>query len=109
VDRIVERFLALGLRHDRHVDGFVDAVWDAERTRWLAAQLEACETLARRPPERVEKTLGFVTHPTWQAYVATYIDAFRVCRAYVDGHDERFGRLLREPLVPGNLASTLES
>lgn len=56
-----------------------------------------------RPPERVEKTLGFVTHPTWQAYVATYVDGYRVCRAYVNGNDERFGRLLREPVLPGDL------
>jgi hypothetical protein len=58
-----------------------------------------------RPPEQVDKTLSFVTHPTWQAYVATYIDGYRVCGAYVDGDDERFGRLLREPVLPGDLVA----
>ena len=37
--------------------------------------------------------------------MATYVDGYRVCRAYVNGDDERFGRLLREPVLPGDLVT----
>jgi hypothetical protein len=60
----------------------------------------------QRPREHVEKTLGFIGHPTWRAYVATYVDGYRVCHAYVDGDDDRFARLVCEPLLPADLAAT---
>ena len=57
-----------------------------------------------RPRENVDQSLSFITDPTWRAYVSTYVDGYRVCRAYVGGDDERFARLLREPVLPSDLA-----
>lgn len=59
----------------------------------------------QRPAEHVDKSLAFIGHPTWRAYVATYVDGYRVARAYVAGDDARFSRLLREPLLPADLVA----
>jgi hypothetical protein len=80
--------------HLLHVDGASpdDAVAYAERFGLL-------------PRNRAEKLVQFQTDPTWRAYVFCYIDGLRLCRSYVDGRPERFGRLLTEALVPQDLVA----
>lgn len=54
---------------------------------------------------RADKAVEFLADPTWRAYVFCYIDGFELCRRWVDGHPERFARLLNEQLVPADLAA----
>ena len=54
--------------------------------------------------ERAEKSVSFLLDPTWRAYVTCYVEGFRLCRAFVDGHPERFSRLISEQLVPEDLS-----
>ena len=71
-----------------------------------ASDEEAIEYLMRwalRSRRHAEKSLSFVQDPTWRAYVATYSDGRRVCKAYVDGDLGRFRRLLTEQLIPADL------
>jgi hypothetical protein len=73
-----------------------------------ASDEEAIEYVMRwglRSRLHAEKTLSFVKDPTWRAYVATYSDGRRVCKAFVDGDLGRFRRLLNEQLVPADLVA----
>ena len=81
--------------HDEHRD--VDDVV-AFLQRW---QLTS-ETRARQ-------SLRFLSSPLWRAYTSTYVEGYRLLRAWLDARPaevtltERFGRLLDEPLVPSAL------
>ena len=55
------------------------------------------------PRNRAEKAVQFLTDPTWRAYVHCYADGLRLCRSWVGGDPERFGRLLTEQLTPQDL------
>jgi hypothetical protein len=81
--------------HDEHRD--VDDVV-AFLQRWLLVN----ETRARQ-------MLRFLSSPLWRAYTSTYVEGYRLLRAWLDdrpagvGLTERFGRLLDEPLIPSAL------
>ena len=81
--------------HDEHRD--VDEVV-AFLQRWLLVD----DTRARQ-------MLRFLSSPLWRAYTSTYVEGYRLLRAWLDdrpagvGLTERFGRLLDEPLIPSAL------
>ncbi len=58
---------------------------------------------------RARQTLKFLCSPLWRAYTSTYVEGYRLLRAWLDdrpdgvGLSERFGRLLDEPLIPSAL------
>jgi hypothetical protein len=71
-----------------------------------ASDEEAVEYLMRwglRSRLHAEKGLAFVKDPTWRAYVATYSDGLRLCKAFVGGDLGRFRRLVSEQLTPADL------
>lgn len=81
--------------HDEHRD--VDEVTEFLK-RWLLID----DTRARQ-------TLRFLSSPLWRAYTSTYIEGYRLLRAWLDDRPDgvsltqRFGRLLDEPLIPSTL------
>jgi hypothetical protein len=81
--------------HDQHRD--VDEVV-AYLQRWLLVD----DTRARQ-------MLKFLCSPLWRAYTSTYVEGYRLLRAWLDDRPagvsltERFGRLLDEPLIPAAL------
>jgi hypothetical protein len=52
---------------------------------------------------RADQAMRFITDPIWRAYVSTYTDGYRICRAWVGGDPARFKRLLTEQLSPADL------
>jgi hypothetical protein len=81
--------------HDEHRD--VDEVV-AFLQRWLLVD-----------DSRARQMLRFLSSPLWRAYTSTYVEGYRLLRAWLDGappgagRTERFGRLLDEPLIPSTL------
>ncbi len=81
--------------HDEHRDA--DEVVAFLR-RWLLVN----DTRARQ-------MLRFLSSSLWRAYTSTYVEGYRLLRAWLDdrpagvGLTERFGRLLDEPLIPSAL------
>ena len=57
------------------------------------------------PRARAAKTVEFLLHPTWRAYITCYVEGLALCRRFVDGDPVRFGRLLTEQLTPADLAA----
>lgn len=60
-------------------------------------------------PERARQTLRFLSSPLWRAYTSTYVEGYRLLRAWldraetVDERGDRFEKLLDEPLIPSRL------
>jgi len=85
--------------HDEHRD--VDEVV-AYLQRWLLIN-----------DSRARQTLRFLSSPLWRAYTSTYIEGYRLLRAWLDDRPggialtERFTRLLDEPLIPSSLRAEL--
>jgi len=58
---------------------------------------------------RARQMLRFLASPLWRAYITTYVEGYRLLRAWLDGRPagvsliERFTRLLDEPLIPSAL------
>ncbi len=81
--------------HDEHRD--VDDVV-AFLQRWLLVD-----------DKRARQMLRFLSSPLWRAYTSTYVEGYRLLRAWLDDapagttRTERFGRLLDEPLIPSTL------
>jgi len=81
--------------HDEHRD--VDEV-AGYLQRWLLVD-----------DVRSRQMLKFLSSPLWRAYTSTYVEGYRLLRAWLDdrpagvGLTERFGRLLDEPLIPSSL------
>jgi hypothetical protein len=59
------------------------------------------------PTERAAKTVEFLTHPTWRAYLTCYVEGLPLCRAFVNGDPARFDRLLAEQLTPDDLQTQI--
>jgi hypothetical protein len=57
------------------------------------------------PREHAEKRLEFITHPTWRAYISSYVSGYDLCSQWVAGDTERFRRLLTEQLSTHDLAA----
>ncbi len=53
--------------------------------------------------ERAVKSIDFLTHPTWRAYIFCYTHGLPLCRGFVGGDPARFDRLLTEQFVPADL------
>jgi hypothetical protein len=85
--------------HDRGADA--DAV-SAFLQRWSLVSAE-----------RAAQQLRFLTHPLWRAYTSTYVEGFDLLSRWLDARpvdqtvDERFVRLLDEPLTPRAVATEL--
>ena len=85
--------------HDEHRDADDVAAF---LKRWLLVD----DTRARQ-------MLRFLSSPLWRAYTSTYVEGYRLLRAWLDerpdgvGMAERFGRLLDEPLIPSALRAEL--
>ncbi len=81
--------------HDEHRDADEVAAF---LRRWLLVN----DTRARQ-------MLRFLSSPLWRAYTSTYVEGYRLLRAWLDDRPagvtltERFGRLLDEPLIPSAL------
>jgi hypothetical protein len=57
--------------------------------------------LTSRP--RAEKSVEFLLHPTWRAYISCYVEGLPLCRRFVGGEPARFARLVTEQLTPQDL------
>ncbi|MGW3967455.1 DUF885 domain-containing protein [Amycolatopsis sp. NPDC005003] len=85
------------LLHDRHTDA-EDVVAFLRRTMLVT---EA----------RARHMVRFLQDPLWRAYTVTYIEGSRLVGAWLAARDpgesvaDRFARLLREPLLPAQLAA----
>jgi hypothetical protein len=108
---MVERMLALIVRllparqdaaillHDKGADP-EDVI--AYLQRWLLL-----------PEERARHMVRFLTDPLWRAYTTTYIEGARLVGEWMAARPagqsavERYGVLLREPLLPADLAAAL--
>jgi hypothetical protein len=54
-------------------------------------------------PARAAKTVDFLTDPGSRAYATAYTDGRRLCRSYIDRHEDGFRRLLSEQLTVSSL------
>jgi hypothetical protein len=85
--------------HDEHRDADEVAAY---LQRWLLIN-----------DSRARQSLRFLSSPLWRAYTSTYIEGYRLLRAWLDdrpdgvGLTERFTRLLDEPLIPSSLRAEL--
>ena len=81
--------------HDEHRDADEVAAY---LSRWLLVN-----------DERARQMLRFLSSPLWRAYTSTYVEGYRLLRAWIDDRPaqvsltERFTRLLDEPLIPSSL------
>ncbi|MDF2583699.1 MAG: hypothetical protein K0R33_2342 [Mycobacterium sp.] len=81
--------------HDEHRDADEVAAY---LSRWLLVS-----------DDRARQMLRFLSSPLWRAYTSTYVEGYRLLRAWIDDRPagvsltERFGRLLDEPLIPSSL------
>ena len=64
------------------------------------------ERWALLPRNRAEKTVEFLTDPTWRAYISCYVEGLPLCRRFVAGDPARFQRLLSEQLLPSDLVDS---
>ena len=76
-----------------------------ERGGSVADAVDYVERWLLVPRERAAKSVQFITHPTWRAYVSCYSSGYALCRRWVDGDMERFRRLLTEQLSTAALAA----
>lgn len=59
--------------------------------------------------QRASQMLRFLSHPLWRAYTSTYVEGYRLLRAWLDARPateplgERYRRLLDEPLIPAGV------
>jgi hypothetical protein len=75
-----------------HEEGADPEVVVAELSRW-----------ALLPRARAAKSVEFLLHPTWRAYITCYVEGYELCRGFVEDDPSRFSRLLNEQLVPEDL------
>jgi hypothetical protein len=64
---------------------------------------EYMERWSLLPRERIEKSIEFLTHPTWRAYVSSYSTGYELCSAYVAGDASRFRTLLTTQMTTSDL------
>jgi len=58
---------------------------------------------ALRSEKRADQSLRFISDPMWRSYSITYIEGYRLCKAFVAGDPARFKRLLTEQLTTADL------
>ncbi|MGB3770047.1 MAG: DUF885 domain-containing protein [Rhodococcus sp. (in: high G+C Gram-positive bacteria)] len=92
----------LGVRQDAAL-----LLHDEHRSQDDVAQFLTTWSLAT--PERARQMLRFLSSPLWRAYTSTYVEGYRLLRAWLDraesgeARGDRFQRLLDEPLIPSQL------
>jgi hypothetical protein len=65
------------------------------------------------PLERARQMLRFLSDPLWRAYTSTYVEGYRLLRGWLEARpaheplNERYRRLLDEPLTPGAVRAEL--
>jgi hypothetical protein len=84
--------LSVNAAHLLHVEGRPLSEVQAYVERWGLAT-----------PERVAKSVEFLTHPTWRAYASCYSAGHDLCREFVGGKLERFRMLLTESMTTSDL------
>ena len=64
---------------------------------------------------RAAQQLRFLTHPLWRAYISTYVEGFDLLSRWLHDRpadqpvEDRFVRLLDEPLTPRAVAAELRT
>ena len=123
---VAELYADLGLSYDGELgERVARAVAPLTRVRQDVALLlhdrgapveQAERHLARwalQSPERVGKTIRFLTDPLWRAYISTYVEGEALLSAWLDARPVgqpvagRFARLLDESLTPAGLRADL--
>jgi hypothetical protein len=118
----------LGLRFDGHVAERVSAAAaPLNRVRQDAAILlhdrgtdtdEVIAYLQRWSlvsADRAAQQLRFLTHPLWRAYISTYVEGYDLLSRWLGNRpadqsvEDRFVRLLDEPLTPRSVAAELRT
>jgi len=113
---IAEHLRPLGINYDVEVIAAVREAGDAlnavrGNVAWLLHEegrsIDECIAYTMRwsllPKVRAEKSIQFLTDPTWRAYISCYVEGLPLCRRFVNGDPARFDRLLTEQLVPDDL------
>ena len=65
--------------------------------------------------DRAAQQIRFLTHPLWRAYISTYVEGFDLLSRWLAARpadqpvDDRFLRLLDEPLTPRAVAGELQA
>jgi hypothetical protein len=116
--QLAELLHPLGIRYDAEVVAAVAAAGEAlSAVRGNAALIlhdrggsedDAIDELVRwalLPRDRAAKSVAFLTHPTWRAYIFCYVEGLPRCRTFVGGDPARFERLLSEQFVPADLVA----
>jgi len=119
---VAEHMHALGIRYDTEVVGAVSTAGEALggvrqnaafRLHEDGADPEVViDEVARwglLSRDRAAKSVEFLTHPTWRAYLTCYVEGLPLCRAFVNGDPARFDRLLSEQLTPDGLADQIRA
>ena len=115
---LAELLHPLGIRYDTEVVAAVASAGEAlSAVRGNAALLlhdrgrpeeEAVGELVRwglLSPDRAAKSVSFLTHPTWRAYIFCYVAGLPLCRGFMSGDPSRFKRLLTEQFIPADLTA----
>jgi hypothetical protein len=113
---VAEHLHALGIRYDTDVVGAVSVAGEALggvrqnaafRLHEDGADPEVViDEVARwglLSRDRAAKSVEFLVHPTWRAYLTCYVEGLPLCRRFVGGDPARFDRLLAEQLTPADL------
>jgi hypothetical protein len=116
--QLAELLHPLGIRYDTEVVAAVAEAGEAlSAVRGNAALIlhdrggsedDAIDELSRwalLPRDRAAKSVTFLTHPTWRAYIFCYVAGLPRCRAFVGGDPQRFERLLTEQFIPADLVA----
>ena len=115
-ETVAEHMHALGIRYDTEVVGAVSTAGEALggvrqnaafRLHEDGADPEVViDEVARwglLSRDRAAKSVEFLVHPTWRAYLTCYVEGLPLCRRFVGGDPARFDRLLAEQLTPADL------
>ncbi len=115
---VAEHLHALGVRYDADVAAACSTASEALSAlrgnvalmlhRDGASEDDAVAAFERwglLPRARAEKSVRFLTDPTWSSYISCYVEGLPLCRRYVAGDVTRFEQLLTDPLTPQELAA----
>jgi hypothetical protein len=113
---VAEHMHALGIRYDTEVVGAVSTAGEAlggvrqnaafrlhEDGADPAAVIDEVARWGLLSRDRAAKSVEFLVHPTWRAYLTCYVEGLPLCRRFVGGDPARFDRLLAEQLTPADL------
>jgi len=116
--QLAELLHPLGIRYDTEVVAAVASAGEAlsavrgnaalllhDRGRPEEEAVAELERWALLSHERAVKSIAFLTHPTWRAYIFCYTEGLPLCRRFVAGDPARFERLLTEQFTPADLSA----